>query len=314
MSGLRFAAWRVVLGLITLWLLSVIVFAAARVLPGDVGRAILGPLADARAVAALDHALGADRGALASYIEWSRGLLQGDFGVSYAYRTPVAPLVAVALGRSLRLACLILAVAVPPALAAGLTAAHFAGGRIDRLLTLGGLALTVVPEFVTAILAMLVFGIALRWLPISAEPPPGAGAGTWLRHLILPALPGAVALFGYLARTLREASLAALQSDYLRAAILKGLAWPAILVRHLLPNVLPLLLTVLAAQLSYLLGGLVVVETLFRYPGIGLLILSAGRAHDFPLLQASVLVLGAFVVAASLAADLAVRWLTPRAA
>lgn len=294
---------RAALGVVTLVLLSILVFAAARVLPGDVGRAVLGPLADARAVAALDHELGADRGAVAAYAAWARGAVRGDFGVSLQQRRPVAGMVRDALGRSLLLACVILGLTVPAAVAAGVAAAWQAGGALDRGLMLGGLAFTVVPEFVTAIVAMLGFGIWLGWLPISA------GGRIDPLHLALPALPVMLALFGYLARLTRAVTLGIFARGFIQAALLRGLPPAFVAVQHLLPAVLPPVLTVVAAQLGYLVGGLVVVETLFRYPGIGFLILSAARSHDFPVLQAAVLVIGAIVIGAALLADGLARWL-----
>ncbi len=300
------------LGFLTLTLLSLLIFAGTHLLPGDAGRAMLGPLADPRAVAALDHELGVDRGAAAGYAAWISGLPRGDFGLSYAYRAPIAPMLAAALARSLALAGLILALAFPAALLAGIAAARNQGGALDRVLTLGGLALTVVPEFVTAIVLMLVFGIWLRVLPIAALAPPGAGFASRLLHLLAPALPIVLALFGYLGRTVREACRRSLASDHIRTATLKGLPPHRILLRHVLPDVLPPVITVTAAQLGYVVGGLVVVETLFRYPGIGFLILSAARARDFPMLQAGVLAIGAIVIVANLVADALVAWLDPR--
>ena len=221
-------------------------------------------------------------------------------------------MLAAALARSLALAGLILALAFPAALLAGIAAARNQGGALDRVLTLGGLALTVVPEFVTAIVLMLVFGIWLRVLPIAALAPPGAGFASRLLHLLAPALPIVLALFGYLGRTVREACRRSLASDHIRTATLKGLPPHRILLRHVLPDVLPPVITVTAAQLGYVVGGLVVVETLFRYPGIGFLILSAARARDFPMLQAGVLAIGAIVIVANLVADALVAWLDPR--
>ena len=287
-------------------------FAGGQLLPGDVGRAVLGPLADPRAVAALDHQLGVDRPPLTLYLAWAWGLLHGDLGQSLAYRSPVAPLLLAALGRSLRLAGLALALVVPLGIGAGVYAALRAPRWQDRAVTLTGLALTVVPEFVSAIVLILVFAVWLRWLPVSATWPPGTGPLEQLRHLLLPALPLVLVLFGYVARMARAGTLAALEADFTRTATLKGLSRAAVLWCHVAPNALLPTITVIAAQAGYLLGGLVVVETLFRYGGIGSLILGAARARDFPILEAGILAVGALTILSALLADALLALLDPR--
>ena len=307
-----FAARRLGLSLITLVLLSLVVFASGQLLPGDVGRAMLGPLADPAAVAALDHRLGVDRPASALYLAWAGGMLRGDMGVSYALRRPVAPLVLSALANSLALGGFAFLLVVPLGVGAGILAALRLGRWPDRVVTLLGLSLTVIPEFVSSIVLILVFGVWLRWLPLTAAWPPGAGPLVRLRHLILPALPLVFVLFGYIARMTRAGMAEALAADYTRAATLKGLTRAAVLRRHVLRNALLPTITVLASQTGYLIGGLVVVETLFRYRGIGSLILTAARGHDFPMLEAGVLSVGAVYIVATLLADAAQAALDPR--
>ena len=309
---LRTVAVRCALSALTLLLLSAVVFAAGQVLPGDVGRSILGPLADARAVAALDHQLGADAPPLLMYARWIGHLLRGDMGMSYAYRSPVAPFILRALGKSAALAGVTLALVVPLSVGAGILAASRRGRWQDRLVNLGGLSLTVVPEFVSGILLILVFGVWLRWLPISANTRPGTGAPEQLRHLILPALPLVLVLFGYIARITRAGMIEALDADYTRTATLKGLRPSQVILRHVLRNALLPTITVIAAQTSYLLGGLVVVETLFRYQGIGSLILTAAHGKDYPMLEAGILTVGAAYILSAILADSLVAMLDPR--
>ena len=309
--------WRVVikragLSALTLLLLSAVVFAAGQLLPGDVARSILGPLADARAVAALNHQLGTDMPPLAMYAHWIGHLFEGDMGLSYAYRSPVAPFVLNALGRSLVLAAVTSVIVIPLSIGAGIFAALNHGKWQDRLITLGGLSLTVVPEFVSGILLILVFGVWLRWLPISANTRPGTGFLEQLRHLILPALPLVLILFGYISRIARAGMVEALEADYTRTATLKGLRRRRVIVRHVLRNALLPTITVIAAQTSYLLGGLVVVETLFRYQGIGSLILTAARGKDYPMLEAGILTVGAAYVGTAIVADMLIALLDPR--
>lgn len=307
-----YLAKRLGLSLITLFLLSVLVFVGGQVLPGDVGRAILGPLADERAVEALRHELGVDRPLLVQYGEWIVGFLQGDMGTSYIFRTPVWPFVRDALANSLKLAAVAFVMVVPVAVLAGVVAALHANRPLDRFISIFGLSATVLPEFVSGIVLILVFSIWLRWLPLSATWPEGAGPLTQIYHLILPSLPLFLVLFGYIARMARAGTIEALDADYTRTAVLKGLAWPTVLRRHVLRNALLPTITVIATQTGYLIGGLVVVETLFRYQGIGALIFSAARAKDFPMLQAGVLTIGIVYTLATLAADLLYTLLNPR--
>jgi peptide/nickel transport system permease protein len=303
---------RLALGLVTLLLLSMVIFAGVQVLPGDVGRAVLGPLADPAAVAALNHQLGADRPLLVMYWDWVSRFVTGDMGQSYVYHTPVAPAVLGALGNSLKLAAVAFVIVVPLSIGAGVYAAARAGRWQDRAISLGGLSLAVVPEFVSSIVLILVLGVWLRWLPISAGTRPGTGALEQLRHLILPALPLVVVLFGYIARMARAGTVQALDADYTRTAVLKGVPRRVVILRHVLRNALLPTITVVASQIGYMIGGLVVVETLFRYQGIGSLILNAAKGKDFPMLEAGVLAIGAVYVLATLAADALNAALDPR--
>ncbi len=308
----RQAGRRLGLAVLTLVLLSMVVFAGAQVLPGDVGRAVLGPLADPEAVAAINHEVGADRPAIETYLTWIGHFVTGDMGRSYTFRTPVAPFVGSALLNSLKLAAVALVIVVPLSIGAGVYAAMRAGRWQDRAISVASLSLTVVPEFVSAIALILVLGIWLRWLPVSAATRPGTAALEQLRHLILPALPLVVVLFGYIARMARAGTLEALDSDYARTAMLKGLPTRIVIVRHVLRNALLPTITVVAAQVGYLIGGLVVVESLFRYQGIGSLILNAARGKDFPMLEAGILTVGAIFVAATSVADTLYTVLNPR--
>ncbi len=311
-TPLHAVARRAVLSALTLLLLSVVIFAAGQLLPGDVARSILGPLADIRAVAALDHQLGTDAPPVTMYLHWVGHLLRGDMGMSYAYRSPVAPFIVGALEKSAILAAITSVIVIPLSVGAGIAAALYRGRWQDRAITLGGLSLTVVPEFVSGILLILVFGVWLRWLPISANTRPGTGAGEQLRHLILPALPLVLILFGYISRIARAGMIEALEADYTRTATLKGLPRWRVVQKHVLRNALLPTITVIAAQTSYLLGGLVVVETLFRTQGIGSLILTAARGKDYPMLEAGILTVGAAYVGSAILADMLVAVLDPR--
>jgi peptide/nickel transport system permease protein len=297
---------------LTLWILTLIGFFAGQVLPGDPGRAILGNLASQSSVQVLDHQLGVDRPLLVRYFSWLGGLLHGSLGTSYEYRSAVEPFVRAALLNSLKLAALAFVLVVPLGILGGVVAALFAGRWVDRIISVGGLSLATLPEFVSGIVLVVVFGVELKVLPVSASAGPGASAWSQFRHLILPAIPLVFVLFGYIARMARAGTIEALNSDYTRTAALKGLPRWVVIRRHVLRNSLLPTITVIATQTGYLIGGLVVVETLFNYQGIGNLIYKAAQSKDFPMLQSGVLVIGVVYVLATLAADLLLMWLNPR--
>lgn len=312
MSFSKLLLKRLLLSLVTLWLLSVIIFAGAQLLPGDVGRAILGPLADARAVANLNHQLGADRPWLIQYADWIGHFVIGDMSMSYTFRSPVAPFVVNAMLNSLKLAAVAFALVVPLGIGGGVWAALHVGRPIDRIISVLGLSATVLPEFVTGIVLIMIFGVWLNWLPITATAPADADALTEIYYLLLPSLPLVFVLFGYIARMARAGTIEALDADYTRTAVLKGLPQHTVLWRHVLRNALLPTITVIATQMGYLIGGLVVVEVLFHYEGIGSLIYIAARGKDFPMLEAGILSIGIVYTFATLAADLLYSALNPR--
>jgi len=297
---------------ITLWLISVLVFCAIQLLPGNVGRSILGPLASPQAVAALNHKLGTDKPALTQYKEWVTGVVQGDFGTSQKLQVPVRPQLTAALRHSFELALVAFLIVVPLSLIGGTIAALRLGSAADRGITISGLSLSAVPEFVTGVVLIAVFGIWLNVLPISATWEPGAGIGTQVQHLLMPAIALSGVLFGYIARMARAGMVEALDSDYVRTAVLKGLPRRTVIWRHAMRNALLPTITVIATQLGYLIGGLVVVEILFNYQGIGRLIFNAAAAHDVPMLEGGAMVVGSVFLLATLAADVLYSLLNPR--
>lgn len=296
----------------TLFLLSIMVFLGGQVLPGNVGRSILGPFADEGAVQNLNRELGLDRPLIVQYWDWISHFVQGDMGTSYIFRQPVAPFVIDALGNSMKLAAVAFVLVVPIGIFGGIVAALNVNRPLDRIISLGGLSATVLPEFVTGIVLILIFGVWLQWLPISAAWPDGAGFWMHLYYLILPALPLFLVLFGYIARMTRAGMIEALEADYTRTAVLKGLPWRTVIWRHVLRNALTPTISVIATQTGYLIGGLVVVETLFRYQGIGSLIFTAARGKDFPMMEAGILTIGIVFALATLVADLLTSLLNPR--
>src|SRR6516225_7982201 len=262
----RYVLNRLGFTLLALVLLSLIIFFACQVLPGDPGRAVLGPFAAESAVKTLDHQLGVDRPLLTQYWSWVSGLVHGDMGTSYQFHLPVSTFLWPALGRSLKLAAVAFVIVVPLSIFGGVVSALNRGNAVDRSISVTGLSLTTVPEFVSGIVLIVVFGIGLKWLPVTASAPAGSSWPTQLRYLILPAIPLVLILFGYIARMARAGTI----------------------------------------------GGLVVVETLFNYPGLGRLIVTAATDKDFPMLAAGVLIIGIVYLVATFIADILATVLNPR--
>jgi peptide/nickel transport system permease protein len=310
---IRFLVRRIGLSLVTLFLLSVIVFTVSQLLPGDVGRNILGPFADQRSVDLLNHQLGVDRPVTTQYVDWISHFFRGDMGESLQYRgSSVASLLGPSLVNSLKLAALAFVLVVPLSIVGGVVAALKQGRLVDRSITITGLSLTAVPEFVTAIVLIIVFGLALEWLPVTATAPEGAGFLTQVKFLLLPALALVMVLFGYIARIARAGTIEALDADYTRTAYLKGMSTTTVIRRHVLRNSLLPTIAVIATQTGYLIGGLVVIETIFNYNGIGQRIYTAAQNKDVTMLESGVLVVGIVYLVATLAADVIYMFVNPR--
>ena len=304
----RFILKRLGLALITLWLLSVIVFFLGQVLPSDPGRSVLGPLAAPSAVHALDHQLGVDKPILTQYWNWIKNFP----GTSTQYQAPIGPILTTALGNSLKLAIFAFVLVVPLGIIGGVVAALHWGRPVDRTISIFGQAMLTVPEFVSGIVLLVVFAVELGWLPVTATAPQGSGFLTQLKYLILPVIPLVMVLFGYIARMARVGTVEALQSDYARTATLKGLPRGVMIRRHVLRNSLMPTITVIATQTGYLIGGLIVVEVLFRYNGVGQLTYNAANQHDIPMLEACVLTIGVVYMVVTLVADITYSLLNPR--
>jgi peptide/nickel transport system permease protein len=292
--------------------LSVIIFLAAQVLPGDVGRRVAGPFASQASVEQINKQLGTDRPILVQYGDWISGFVQGDLGTSVATRRAVSDIVWTAFGKSAKLAILAFLIVVPLGIFGGVVAAMNEGGLRDRVISVGGLSATVVPEFVWAVVLILIFALGLGILPATAQSPDGAGFLTQLKYLLLPAFCLVFVLFGYIARMARAGTIEALSADYTRTAVIKGLPERTVIRRHVLRNSLLPTIAVVATQAGYLIGGLVAIELIFNYNGIGQALFRAAEQKDFPVLQSTVLLIGIVYLVATLFADLAYSLLDPR--
>ena len=308
----RFIARRLVLALVTLWLLATIVFIITNVLPSNVGRTILGPFAPEETVDALNEKLGTNRPLPVRYLDSLRGLVTLDFGDSFVSGKEVLPQVIGAVGRSAKLAGLALLITIPLSIAAGLYAARRRDRRADRAIVLLGVTLSSIPEFVTGTILVVVVGVGLRWLPVLATAPDNADILTQIRYLLLPALAMAIVYFGYIARMTRAGTIEVLQSDYTRTALMKGLTTGQTMRRHVLRNALVPTVAVIAVQIGYLFGGIIAVEKIFNYNGMGSTMLFAAQHKDLPMLTAGVIVIGIVYMLATLLADLIIAWMNPR--
>jgi peptide/nickel transport system permease protein len=289
-----------------------VIFLAAQVLPGDVARRILGPFADQASVDALSKQLGTDRSLPAQYWDWISNFVTGDLGESARTNRPVSDVLFDPIVASAKLALLAFIIVVPLAIVGGVIAAMNEGTFRDRLISVGGLSATAIPEFVWAVIFILIFALGLGLFPTTAQPPDGAGIGTQLKYLLLPALCLVCTLFGYIARMARAGTVEALEADYTRTAILKGLPSRTVISRHVLRNSLLPTIAVVATQAGYLIGGLVIIETIFNYNGIGLTLTRAATQKDIPVLQSGVLLIGIVYLVATLIADILYSVLNPR--
>jgi peptide/nickel transport system permease protein len=296
----------------TLILVSILVFALAEVLPGDVGRSILGPYASDEQVAMMNKQLGADRPLYERYASWAGGFVTGDWGESPLLKVPVLPAVMKALGNSLILAGFALVIIIPTSILLGVFAGLRRDSALDRGITISTLSMTVIPEFVSGVVLLYIFAVWLKWLPVTAMPPDGSPFYERFYYLILPAIPLMFLELGYIARMARVGTVQVLAMPYIRTAVLKGLPRRRVIFGHVLRNAMVPTVTVIGSQVGWLIGGLVVIETLFVYPGIGKLMVDAAQTHDVVMLEASVLVVAVIYMVSNLLADIVVALLNPR--
>jgi len=310
---IRFLLRRIALLVVTLLITSVVVFALTQLLPGDVARLILGREARPEAVAALREELGLNESVPQQYINWLTGFVSGDWGTSFVSGSaPIRPLVMERLGNSLRLAGLTLLISVPLSMFLGVIAGLNENKLIDNLISIFTLSVVGLPEFVTGLVLINVLALGLGWFPASATAPASASFGEWLRQLILPALTATFVLMAYIARMTRAGVIDELKKPYVRTAILKGLPRRVVIVKHVLRNALLPTITVVSISFGWMIGGLIVIENVFSYPGLGRLMTNAVERKDIPLMQSVVMVTIFFFAAANLVADVAYGLLNPR--
>jgi peptide/nickel transport system permease protein len=309
----RLIAVRLALGVVTLWAVTVVIFIATQGLPGNAAYAVLGHSATPQRLQALEQALHLNRSLVSQYGSWIGGVLQGNLGHSLANGEAVSTLIG---PRVVNSAALVIGAGVIGSLIAGLLGLMAAARRdspFDHVSSVILLAITALPEFVVAIALVILFAVVVvHALPATSAIPPGSHPWNNIKALILPTATLAIVIAPYIFRMVRGAMIEALESDYVEMAKLKGLPrWRVILV-HALPNSLPPIVQVVGLNLLYLAGGIVVVEYVFNYPGLGAALVDAVSNRDIPMIQFIVLILAAFYVVVNILTDVIALAATPR--
>jgi peptide/nickel transport system permease protein len=304
---------RLLLGIVVLILVSILVFLATQALPGDPARAILGRSATPASLAALRRQLHLDRPVIEQYWTWVTGLLHGNLGTSLAAQEPVSTLLAPKLVNSAVLVALAAVLSIPLSIAIGAWAAFRREKVFDQASSNLLLALAALPEFVVGlILVILLATTVLHVLPAVSTIPPGSRPWNNWEALVLPTLTLIIAVAPYVARIMRASMIEVLESDYVEMARLKGLPERTVLIRHALPNALGPVFQVIALNLAYLAGGIIFIEVVFNYTGIGGAIAEAVVNHDLPVIQALAMLIAAVYVILNLLADVATILVTPK--
>ena len=303
---------RIALGVVTLFVVSLIVFAGTEILPGDVAQAVLGQGATPETLAAYREAMNLDRPAHVRYGEWLLGLITGDLGNSLATQRPVSEILAPRLPKTLLLGGLAALFAVPLAVGLGLYAAMRPGGFMDRTLTTGSIAIISAPEFLIATLLVLTFAVELRWLPAIARVSADASWGETLLALAMPVATLTAAVLAPMMRMTRSAILNVLSHPSIEMAILKGVPRRTIILKHALPNAIAPIINVIAVNLAYIIGGVLVVETIFSYSGVAKLMVDGVASRDIPVVQACAMFFCAIYIFLNLLADVVSIVANPR--
>lgn len=309
----RYIIRRLLLLGVTLLITSAIIFALTQLLPGDVARLILGRDASPEAIARFNANFGLDRPVIQQYFDWLGGFITGDWGRSYSGGNPqVRPLVSDRLSNSLILAGFTLLVSIPFSVLIGILAALRENTWVDSAVSVLSLSVVGLPEFVTGILLVNIFAIQLGWFESTSLIADDFTIREWLSALMLPAITASFVLVGYVARMTRAGMIDELKKSYVRTATLKGISPRQIIVKHVLRNALLPTITVIAISIGWLIGGLVIIENVFSYPGLGSMLVSAVEQKNIPLVQAIVMVIVFFFALSNLSADLLYALLNPR--
>ncbi len=294
---------RLAIGFVTLLVVSVLVFAGTEILPGDVAQIVLGQSATPESLAALRAELGLDQPWYVRYFGWLGDMMTGDLGISKAGGAAIGDLIGERLTNTLFLSGIVAAISVPLSVVLGLIAAMYPGTWIDRVLTFGTLSLISVPEFFIATFMVLIFAVELGWLPAIAYMSGEESFFELVGALLMPILVLTIVVAAQMIRMTRAGILNVMNSPYIEMAILKGVPRQRIILRHALFNSIGPIVNVIALNLAYLVSGVVIVETIFAYPGLAKLMVDGVQTRDLPLVQACGMIFCGTYVVLILAAD-----------
>jgi peptide/nickel transport system permease protein len=303
---------RTAAGLATLLLVSILVFIGTSVLPGDVAQIILGQMATPETLAALRAKLGMDQPAHIRYFHWLGNLLTGDLGISKAGGATISSIISGRLFNTMRLAGMIALIAIPLAMTIGLITAMYPGTRLDRIVTFCTLSLISVPEFLVATCLVLVLAVHLNWLPSIAYMSGNETGWQLIKAMAMPILTLVIVISAQIIRMTRATVLNVMSSPYIEMAILKGVPRKRIILRHALFNAIGPIVNVIALNLAWLISGVVIVETIFAYPGLAKLMIDGVQMRDLPLVQAIAMIFCATFIVLILIADMASIMSNPR--
>ena len=309
---LRFLTMRLSLIVVTLLVVSMAIFTITEILPGDVATMMFRQGATEQNLKKVREDLGLDRPAHVRYLSWIGGVVRGDLGDSYFQKRSIVDIVRGRLGNSVILAVFAFLVGVPAAVVTGIWAGVRPDTLGDRIVSITGLVGISLPEFVTGVLFIIFFSSMLGLFPSTSIVLPGTNPLTRPQILVLPTLTLMGVLFAYVMRMTRANVIEVMQTHYVRTAILKGLSMRRVIFRHVVPNAMLPTITIIAQNFGFMLGGLIIVESVFAYPGLGLLVLSSIQTRDVPLLQALALLIAATYAISNLVADLSYAALDPR--
>lgn len=295
---------RLLIGLVVLWVVTLIIFIGVEFLPGDLAEEILGQSATPESLAAFRRELGLDRPMHTRYFEWLGGVFQGDFGVSLANQRDISELIGTRFSNTLFLALLAAFIAVPIALTLGILAALYRNSLYDRLVNILTLSTISFPEFFIAYILIYIFAVNLGWFPSLANVNPNTPFWERIYICLLPALTLTLAVVAHMMRMTRAAIINLLASPYIEMADLKGMKMSRIILHHALPNAWAPIINVVVINLAYLIVGVVIVEVVFVYPGLGQLIVDSVQKRDMPVVQACSLIFAATYVLLNLTADI----------
>jgi peptide/nickel transport system permease protein len=308
----RMVFQRILIGFVTLWVVSVLVFLMTNALPGDVAQIVLGQSATPESLAAYRAERGLDQPLLFQYFGWLSGMMTGDLGISKAGGATISSLIAGRLGNTMFLAALVSLISVPLSVALGLLAAMYPGTWIDRALTFGTLALISVPDFFIATFSVLFLAVYLGWLPAIANVAPENTFWEMARGIAMPLIVLIIVVAAQMIRMTRAGILNVMNSPYIEMAILKGVPRKRIVLRHAFFNTIGPIVNVIALNLAYLVSGVVIVETIFSYPGLAKLMIDGVQTRDLPLVQACAMIFCGTYVILIILADVAAILANPR--